>query len=134
MYGNNRIQEQKICFGNQKLLLFLHALKGCPDGGIGRRAGLKHQCQQWRAGSTPALGTRNIADFNESAFLLQVQHRYNKCDCFPIKFISFHCLSSPFIIEKYLIIHVGFILNTTNNNLYLQRNFTQVEWKSTKSR
>ena len=30
---------------------------GCPDGGIGRRAGLKHLWPQGRAGSTPALGT-----------------------------------------------------------------------------
>jgi hypothetical protein len=30
---------------------------GCPDGGIGRRAGLKHLWSQGRAGSTPALGT-----------------------------------------------------------------------------
>ena len=29
----------------------------CPDGGIGRRAGLKHPWVQARAGSTPALGT-----------------------------------------------------------------------------
>jgi hypothetical protein len=29
----------------------------CPGGGIGRRAGLKHQCSQEHAGSTPALGT-----------------------------------------------------------------------------
>ena len=29
-----------------------------PDGGIGRRAGLKHQWGNTRAGSTPALGTR----------------------------------------------------------------------------
>ena len=29
----------------------------CPDGGIGRRAGLKHQWQQCCAGSTPAPGT-----------------------------------------------------------------------------
>ena len=28
-----------------------------PDGGIGRRAGLKHQWSNIRAGSTPALGT-----------------------------------------------------------------------------
>ncbi len=30
-----------------------------PDGGIGRRAGLKHLWSQGRAGSTPALGTGN---------------------------------------------------------------------------
>ncbi len=32
-------------------------LKSCPDGGIGRRAGLKHLCLHWHAGSTPAPGT-----------------------------------------------------------------------------
>ncbi len=30
----------------------------CPDGGIGRRAGLKHQWINLHAGSIPALGTR----------------------------------------------------------------------------
>ena len=30
-----------------------------PDGGIGRRAGLKHQWPQGCAGSTPAPGTKN---------------------------------------------------------------------------
>ena len=30
-----------------------------PDGGIGRRVGLKHQWGNTRAGSTPALGTEN---------------------------------------------------------------------------
>ena len=30
----------------------------CPDGGIGRRAGLKHQWIHFHAGSIPALGTR----------------------------------------------------------------------------
>ena len=29
----------------------------CPDGGIGRRVGLKHQLQQCCAGSIPAPGT-----------------------------------------------------------------------------
>ena len=29
----------------------------CPDGGIGRRAGLKHQWIHFHAGSIPALGT-----------------------------------------------------------------------------
>lgn len=28
-----------------------------PDGGTGRRAGLKHQCLHWHAGSSPARGT-----------------------------------------------------------------------------
>ena len=32
----------------------------CPDGGIGRRAGLKHQWQQCCAGSIPAPGTESL--------------------------------------------------------------------------
>ena len=31
----------------------------CPDGGIGRRVGLKHQWGYTRAGSTPAPGTKS---------------------------------------------------------------------------
>ena len=31
----------------------------CPDGGIGRRAGLKHQWIHFHPGSTPGLGTKN---------------------------------------------------------------------------
>jgi hypothetical protein len=31
-----------------------------PDGGIGRRAGLKHQWIHFHAGSIPALGTENL--------------------------------------------------------------------------
>ena len=34
------------------------AFKECPDGGIGRRAGLKHQWIHLHPGSTPGLGTR----------------------------------------------------------------------------
>ena len=30
-----------------------------PDGGIGRRAGLKHQWIHFHPGSTPGLGTQN---------------------------------------------------------------------------
>ena len=33
----------------------------CPDGGIGRRAGLKHQWGNTCAGSTPALGTEILS-------------------------------------------------------------------------
>ena len=32
--------------------------QACPDGGIGRRAGLKHQWIHFHPGSTPGLGTR----------------------------------------------------------------------------
>ena len=42
----------------QKNDLPLHPLIR-PDGGIGRRVGLKHQWGNTRAGSTPALGTEN---------------------------------------------------------------------------
>ena len=34
-----------------------HFRNKCPDGGIGRRAGLKHQWIHFHAGSIPALGT-----------------------------------------------------------------------------
>ena len=40
----------------KKIALPLHRFSS-PDGGIGRRAGLKHQWGNTRAGSTPALGT-----------------------------------------------------------------------------
>ena len=33
----------------------------CPDGGIGRRAGLKHQWSNIHPGSTPGLGTERKA-------------------------------------------------------------------------
>ena len=39
----------------------LHAIVR-PDGGIGRRAGLKHQWPQGCAGSTPAPGTERNAN------------------------------------------------------------------------
>ena len=35
----------------------------CPDGGIGRRAGLKHQWSNIHPGSTPGLGTRKRAKY-----------------------------------------------------------------------
>ncbi len=35
-----------------------HFRNKCPDGGIGRRAGLKHQWIHFHAGSIPALGTK----------------------------------------------------------------------------
>ena len=40
----------------KKIVTF--AAPNCPDGGIGRRAGLKHQWIHFHAGSIPALGTR----------------------------------------------------------------------------
>ena len=36
-------------------------IKISPDGGIGRRAGLKHQWSNIHPGSTPGLGTRKRA-------------------------------------------------------------------------
>ena len=44
-----------------KIYLSLHSQK-CPDGGIGRRAGLKHQWIHFHAGSIPALGTVKMPD------------------------------------------------------------------------
>ena len=40
-----------------------------PDGGIGRRAGLKHQWIHFHAGSTPALGTQKIANNHQHRLL-----------------------------------------------------------------
>ena len=46
----------------------------CPDGGIGRRAGLKHQWIHFHAGSTPALGTlqRFLMKTNSKVYLLLI--------------------------------------------------------------
>ncbi len=42
-----------------KFFLILHVgYYPCPDGGIGRRVGLKNQWGNTRAGSTPAPGTK----------------------------------------------------------------------------
>ena len=35
----------------------------CPDGGIGRRVGLKHQWIHFHPGSIPGLGTRKKAKY-----------------------------------------------------------------------
>ncbi len=40
-----------------------HLRNKCPDGGIGRRAGLKHQWIHFHAGSIPALGTEIKAKY-----------------------------------------------------------------------
>ena len=48
-----------------------------PDGGIGRRAGLKHQWGNTRAGSTPALGTLESANrlfSNGWLFFAKIRH------------------------------------------------------------
>jgi hypothetical protein len=47
-----------ICLSFPKKSLLLHC--NCPDGGIGRRAGLKHQWIHFHAGSIPALGTESL--------------------------------------------------------------------------
>ena len=52
---NQRKKREKIC-KPQKNHYLCNALSS-PDGGIGRRAGLKHQWIYFHAGSTPALGT-----------------------------------------------------------------------------
>ncbi len=41
-----------------------------PDGGIGRRAGLKHQWGNSHAGSIPALGTRVYSNVNPFFFIV----------------------------------------------------------------
>ena len=41
----------------------------CPDGGIGRRAGLKHQWSNIHPGSTPGLGTRKRAKYLQIKYL-----------------------------------------------------------------
>ena len=53
----------------QKIDLPLQPLRR-PDGGIGRRVGLKHQWGNTRAGSTPALGTKQISN---ALYLNQIQ-------------------------------------------------------------
>ena len=40
----------------------------CPDGGIGRRAGLKHQWIHFHPGSTPGLGTEEGEGFKTFSF------------------------------------------------------------------
>ncbi len=52
---------------NQKIALSLHR-KTSPDGGIGRRAGLKHQWSNIRVGSTPTLGTESESSAEGSDF------------------------------------------------------------------
>ena len=49
----------KLFFYKNYLCTFALALEQCPDGGIGRRVGLKHQWMQVLAGSIPALGTKS---------------------------------------------------------------------------
>lgn len=53
-------KEVIIYFAIQKIYVFLQSQNKsiCPDGGIGRRVGLKHQWINFFAGSIPALGTQ----------------------------------------------------------------------------
>ena len=41
----------------------------CPDGGIGRRVGLKHQWIHFHPGSIPGLGTRDPGNIDCQDFL-----------------------------------------------------------------
>ena len=55
-------KRQNACRNKKKHYLCNAFLKKeCPDGGIGRRAGLKHQWIHFHAGSIPALGTNKSA-------------------------------------------------------------------------
>ncbi len=57
-----RLFSQKNRYKHFDVIIFLIPLqrlnRKCPDGGIGRRAGLKHQWIHFHAGSIPALGTK----------------------------------------------------------------------------
>ena len=54
----NKKIEKKFCRA-ENLSTFAASIS--PDGGIGRRAGLKHQWIHFHAGSIPALGTSKSA-------------------------------------------------------------------------
>ena len=60
MYKDSNIKRIKH-FVITKICVLLHSLfckkEKCPDGGIGRRVGLKHQWMQVLVGSIPTLGT-----------------------------------------------------------------------------
>ena len=50
----------------------------CPDGGIGRRVGLKHQWIHFHPGSIPGLGTRNpLVPFARRA-VLSLEYKLSK--------------------------------------------------------
>ena len=55
-----RLFFRKSIAGLEKSCIFAPHLRSqtCPDGGIGRRAGLKHQWIHFHPGSTPGLGTK----------------------------------------------------------------------------
>jgi hypothetical protein len=52
--GEKKTKDKSI---KTKVFYIFAVQLSCPDGGIGRRAGLKHQWQQCCAGSIPAPGT-----------------------------------------------------------------------------
>jgi hypothetical protein len=66
----SRFNEQNRKF--LKFKDFYFNIKNCPDGGIGRRAGLKHLCLHWHAGSTPAPGTKQREKQCESGVTFSV--------------------------------------------------------------
>ena len=68
-------------FDIRKICVFLHSQ--CPDGGIGRRAGLKHQWIHFHAGSIPALGTEEEKVEKLSPFLISIPR--NSLVCLYIK-------------------------------------------------
>ena len=51
-------KSRKTIVYNKKQIYLCIAFERCPDGGIGRRAGLKHQWIHFHPGSTPGLGTK----------------------------------------------------------------------------
>jgi hypothetical protein len=57
------------CLKNKKNN-YLCTLNNCPDGGIGRRAGLKHQWIHFHAGSIPAPGTKSD-DYQHSSLFAE---------------------------------------------------------------
>lgn len=65
------VMHSKHTIVQSKLIKLPSKLFNCPSGEIGRRAGLKIQRDQTRAGSSPALGTKiDLKDSDVSLFLL----------------------------------------------------------------
>ena len=58
-----------VSIGKMTYLCTAIKRNSCPDGGIGRRAGLKHQWSNIHPGSTPGLGTRKRAKYLTSKYL-----------------------------------------------------------------
>ena len=66
--------------------------QACPDGGIGRRAGLKHQWIHFHPGSTPGLGTETEKVEKLSPFFFSTPR--NLWICWYIRFYDL-------MLEKY---------------------------------